>query len=156
MAPAGDQTQDEQRKQETFFFSNMAPQLQQHNSPTWSGLEGPVRSWIDSGRVSGEYVITGGAFYDPAEEDQPTAEEQVEHDVIGDHNVGVPTFFFKVVLGQTSAGEWKRIGFFVPHKKGLGTIGDWCLLGRCRSWSCSWHSTHQGRRRARTSPLWSW
>lgn len=124
MAPAGNQTVDRQLKRDTFFLSNMAPQLQSHNSPTWSALEDLVRDWVAEGTVDGAHVITGGFFYDPAEERSDVADGEVVHEVIGPNRVAVPTHFYKVVLGQKN-GQWQAIAFSLEHKAGMGTIRDY-------------------------------
>jgi DNA/RNA endonuclease G (NUC1) len=72
MAPAGNQTVDDQRKLETFYLSNMVPQLQVHNGEIWAALEDQARDWAHARGKA--YIITGPMFYDPAEEAPQTAD----------------------------------------------------------------------------------
>lgn len=124
MAPAGDQTRDPGLKLDTFFLSNMAPQLQRHNAPTWSGLEDLVRRWVEDGTLERAHVITGGFFYDPAEENPATADGQIAYRTIGANEVAVPTHFYKIVLGRATAG-WRAIAFVIEHRDGIGRVADY-------------------------------
>jgi endonuclease G, mitochondrial len=133
MAPAGDQTRDEERKRETFFLSNMAPQVQSHNSPTWSGLEDLARKWVADGKVDVEHVITGGFFYDPAEEDSRTADGEIEYKTIGPNHVAVPTHFYKIVLGRSN-GQWRGVAFVIEHRAGIGTVRDFTTYVKPIDW----------------------
>lgn len=133
MAPAGNQTKDADRKKATFFLSNMSPQLQPHNSPTWSSLEDAVRSWVSSGKLDVEHVITGGFFYDPAEEDPATADGQIDVQVIGANSVAVPTHFYKIVIGREH-DEWRSVGFVVEHRTGIGAIHDFKAFVKSIDW----------------------
>ncbi|WP_257460983.1 DNA/RNA non-specific endonuclease [Archangium lipolyticum] len=114
MAPAGNQTVDQQRKTETFYLSNMVPQLQVHNGGIWSTLENTARQWAqDRGKA---YIITGPMFYDPAEEDPNTADGFVDVYRIGANALPVPTHFFKIVVAQNASGQWEAIAFVQEHR----------------------------------------
>jgi endonuclease G, mitochondrial len=112
-APAGDQTKDARLKAETFYLSNMAPQVPAMNQQIWRELEDHVRHWM-IGRGSG-FIITGGMFYDPDEEDPHTAHGVIRHRVIG-NGVSVPTHFYKIAVAKDSSGEWQTIGFVMENK----------------------------------------
>jgi endonuclease G len=114
-APAGDQTKDATRKLETFYLSNMAPQVSALNQQIWRELETHVRDWIIE-RGSG-YVITGPMFYDPKEENADTATGVVKHKVIGPDEVAVPTHFYKIVVAKDSSGQWQSIAFVMENRK---------------------------------------
>lgn len=115
MAPAGDQNQDERLKDETFFLSNMAPQLGDLNRKIWADLEHDVRQWaIDHG---GAHVITGGFFYDPKEDNPETADGSIPYTIIGKNAVSVPTHFYKIVVGKDGSGQFQAIAFVFEHRK---------------------------------------
>ncbi|MEM1033752.1 MAG: DNA/RNA non-specific endonuclease [Myxococcota bacterium] len=115
LAPSADQTVDVQLQAETFFLSNVAPQVGvAFNRNVWKTLEGKARDWIrDAG--SG-YVITGPIFYDPKEDDPATADGFVDYFVIGANGVAVPTHFYKVVVVQR-AGKTEAIGFVFENRR---------------------------------------
>ncbi len=113
-APAGDQTVDPRLKAETFYLSNMAPQIPAMNRQIWRELESLVRNWIIE-RGSG-YIITGGMFYDPREDNPATARGTVEHKVIGKDAVAVPTHFYKIAVAKDAQGKWQAIAFVMENK----------------------------------------
>lgn len=114
MAPAGDQNSDERLKDETFYLSNMSPQVGKLNQQVWAELEHQVREWaIDHG---GAWVITAGFFYDPKEDDAATANGTVSFNTIGPNDVAVPTHFFKIVLAKDQASKVHAIGFVLENR----------------------------------------
>ncbi|HSB13988.1 MAG TPA: DNA/RNA non-specific endonuclease [Bryobacteraceae bacterium] len=113
-APAGNQAQDQRLKDETFFLSNMAPQKPKLNQQAWRELEDLTRKWTE--KRGQTWQITGGMFYDPAEEDEKTADGLIEYTTIGKDNVGVPTHFYKIVAGKGPSGDWEAIAFVMENK----------------------------------------
>lgn len=97
-APAGNQTTDAKLKDETFFLSNMAPQVPSLNQQLWKEIEDMTRDWVE---LRGEaFEVTGGFFYDPEEEDPATADGAVEFEQIGPNKVAVPTHFYKIIIAK--------------------------------------------------------
>jgi DNA/RNA endonuclease G (NUC1) len=86
MAPAGDRTKDQRLKDETFFLSNMIPQVGAHNQRIWAALEDLVRSWAADNAADDVKVITGPVFH--TEEDLKAGFSTVT--TIGENGVGVP------------------------------------------------------------------
>lgn len=115
-AAPGNQNRNQLRKDETFFMSNVAPQVPDFNRQAWKYLETLVRKWV---RTRGTvWVISGGFFYDPKEEDPSSATGVVIYKVIGPNRVAVPTHFFKIVIAQnpdTSALE--AIAFVLANRR---------------------------------------
>lgn len=115
MAPAGNQTVDNQLKLETFYLSNMVPQLQVHNGEIWAALEDLTRDWAHARGKA--YIITGPMFYDPAEEDPQTADGFIEVFRIGANALPVPSHLFKIVVAQNASGQWEAIAFVQEHRR---------------------------------------
>lgn len=117
-APAGDQKKDQTLNDQTFYMSNMAPQLANFNRNIWEHLESQVRTWAEArGHV---WVITGGMFYDPHEDSAGSADGIINYSTIGANAVAVPTHFYKIVVAEKSSGKWEAIAFVlenVAHKK---------------------------------------
>jgi len=85
LAPAGNQTEDKQLRDETFFLSNIVPQDPNLNRGVWRVVEQKVRGWT---KARGEtWIMTGPMFYDPLEEDPKTADGLVHYNVIGEGEV---------------------------------------------------------------------
>lgn len=113
-APAANQRASQVHNDETFFLSNMTPQLQALNGGVWERLEQKVRDW--AARFGAVWVLTGPMFYDPAEEARATADGAVEYTVIGAGEVSVPTHYFKIVVREED-GALKAAAFVFEHKK---------------------------------------
>lgn len=98
LCPAGDMCFSKNAHDDTFFTSNISPQLHEFNDGIWNRLEQKVRYWAQ--KYDGIYIITGGVLKD----NLPT---------IGKENVAVPEYFYKVLLDNRK-GNYKMIGFLVP------------------------------------------
>jgi len=108
LVPAGDMAFDERAMSETFFYSNMSPQLAEHNGAVWRELEETSREWIvDKGPT---YVVTG-----------PIVENRAQE--IGRNGVDVPAAFYRVML--TEAGD--GIGFIIPHEVQTEPLSSFAL-----------------------------
>lgn len=101
LCPAGDMEFSINAYYDTFFTSNISPQLHDFNAGIWNRLEQKVRYWAS--KYDGVYVITGGVL-------QPSLQ------TIGLEKISVPKYFYKIVL-DNSNGEYKMIAFLVPNKK---------------------------------------
>ena len=98
MVPAGNSTKNADTMSESFFLSNMVPQVPNHNRGIWKQLETCVRNWVvDEGKDL--YVISGTA-YNP------------DHKTIGENKVGVPDYLWKIVI---DAKTNTSISFLFPN-----------------------------------------
>ena len=100
LVPAGDMGFDINAYNDTFFTSNISPQLHSFNEGVWNRLEQKVRYW--AGKYNGVYVVTGGVL-----------DKSLK--TIGKENVSVPRYFYKVLL-TTSENDIKMISFLVPNE----------------------------------------
>lgn len=101
MAPAADFRWSDDAMSDTFYLSNMCPQVHSFNAGLWGDLEAAVRSIAYEDESI--YVVTG-----PVLTDGP-------YEKIGKNNVSVPKRFFKVILDYTEP-EIKAIGFIMENK----------------------------------------
>ena len=100
LAAAADMCYSLKTMQESFYLSNMSPQVPGFNRGIWSRLEDQVRQWaIDEKAV---YIVTGGILTNGL----PS---------IGENKVAVPQYFYKVILDYTEP-DIKAIGFIIPNK----------------------------------------
>ncbi|MDN0051874.1 DNA/RNA non-specific endonuclease [Bacteroides caecigallinarum] len=84
MAPAADMKWSKQAMIESFYMSNICPQVGNLNRGDWNDLEELCRNWADKyGRI---YIACGPIF------DSKSPKR------IGGHKVAVPDRFFKVIL----------------------------------------------------------
>ena len=101
LIPAGDAKWSKQAMSDTFYLSNMSPQLPEFNRGIWKELEGKVRDWaVENEEI---YVVTGPMLNQP-----PLAR-------IGRNSVSVPVAYFKVLLDNREPGL-KAIAFILPNQ----------------------------------------
>ena len=98
LVPAGDCTIDEDIMSESFFLTNMVPQVPNHNRGIWKQLETCVRNWVvDGGKDL--YVISGTVY-------------GKGYKTIGDNKVGIPDKMWKIIIDAKSN---KAIAFLFPN-----------------------------------------
>jgi endonuclease G len=92
LAPAANHKDSEESMSDTFFLSNMCPQVPQFNRGYWAKLEKHVRD------LTKEYqtveIFTGPLYLPKQDAD---GKKRVTYEVIGDDDVAVPTHFYKVI-----------------------------------------------------------
>lgn len=108
LCPAADMTQNKTSMSETFYLSNMSPQLAGFNRGIWSTLEDQVRKWaVDYENL---YVVTGPIFKNNL-------------GVIGPDEVTVPGYFYKVIYD----GKDKMIGLILPNGSSSKSIDQFVV-----------------------------
>lgn len=91
--------------EQTFYYSNMSPQLANFNRNIWQKLEENVKAWMQDGTLRDTlYVVKGGTI----REDQVMAYN-------GAHSVPVPKYYFMAVLAEKD-GKYKSIAFWLEHR----------------------------------------
>lgn len=100
MAPAADMKWDKQAMVESFYMSNICPQVHALNAGAWSTLESRARQWA---RRDSAIVIVCGPI--------------VAHDhmTIGDNRVAVPGQFYKVIASPYGDNP-QGIAFIMPNE----------------------------------------
>ena len=99
LAPAGDMTWSPQAMNESFYYSNMSPQVPSFNRGIWRKLESKVRSWVSD--FDSIYVTTG-----------PVLELNLSS--IGE-GVSVPKYFYKSLVGFRDSSALS-IAFVLPNE----------------------------------------
>ena len=111
MAPAADMKWDQQAMEESFYMTNVCPQIHALNDGGWQKLEKHVREWAE--RDSAIIVITGPIL-------------SADMATIGDICVAVPQAFFKVVLAPYT-NPVRAIGFIYPNRSCKGGIKPYAV-----------------------------
>jgi len=101
LVPAGDMNFDKRAMSETFYMSNMSPQLRNFNGGIWRELEENTRDWAK--KYKHLYVVSGPVL------------TVSSIDKIGRNQVSVPRTYYKVLLDLTPP-ETKAIGFILDNK----------------------------------------
>ena len=109
MAPAGDLKWSQSSMKDSFFMSNMSPQVPGFNRDIWKRLEEWTR---DQAVDNSELIVVTG----PVLTDGPYKE-------IGENGVDIPKKYFKVLLDYTGP-DIKAIGFIMNNEASKANIID--------------------------------
>jgi endonuclease G len=101
LCPAADMDFSKEAFKETFFTSNISPQLHVFNNGVWKRLEEKTRYWAV--KYDGIYVVTGGVL-------------NTSLKTIGREKVAVPKYFYKILMDDTN-GKYRMIAFMIPNEK---------------------------------------
>lgn len=99
LAPAADMGWSIQTMKESFYFSNMSPQLPSFNRGIWKKTEEQVRDWA---REYGKLFVATG----------PVLEKGLPF--IGPNKVAIPNYYYKALL-RCNPSDTSAIGILIPH-----------------------------------------
>ncbi|OGJ05449.1 hypothetical protein A2467_02285 [Candidatus Nomurabacteria bacterium RIFOXYC2_FULL_36_8] len=108
LCPAGDMKLNKTTMSESFYLSNMSPQVAGFNRGIWSTMEDQVREWAL--KYSKLYVVTGPIFKDNI-------------GVIGEDKVTVPGYYYKVLFD----GNNKMIGLILPNASSSKSLDQFAV-----------------------------
>ncbi len=111
LAPAADMAWSEDAMRESFFFSNISPQVPAFNRGIWKNLEELLRDWAITD--TSLCIVTGPVLRDSLP-------------VIGVNQVAVPDYYFKVILVMTKRKQ-QGIGFLMPNDGTSRPIHDFAV-----------------------------
>lgn len=106
MAPAGNNTQNDQIMSESFNLSNMIAQNSSNNRGAWRLLETAERQWAT--QPGTDFYIISGGIYDQG------------HPVTG-NGLGIPTRLFKIIIEKHS----KKVQAFIMPNSAISPATDW-------------------------------
>lgn len=101
LAPAGSMKINKTAMSESFYMSNMSPQIPGFNRGIWKRLEEKVRYWTEIN--DSVFVVTGPIL------DKPLG-------TIGYNKVTIPRAYYKTLLGYKN-GKSKGLAIIMPHAK---------------------------------------
>ncbi|XP_076232410.1 endonuclease G, mitochondrial [Calliopsis andreniformis] len=113
LAAAGNHKIDQRHIEQTFYLSNMAPQVGSgFNRDSWNRLEKYVRSLT---KIYKDVYVCTGPLYLPRKE--VDGKKYVRYEVIGVNHVAVPTHFYKIVVGETHDSKLEMEAFVMPNTR---------------------------------------
>ena len=116
--PSGDRLYSAAQNKQTFYLTNMQPQIQGHNGGVWGELEKKVRAW--AGRCDTLYIVKA-ATIDKDEYicNQADFEEMAQKESTPKHlhfNGIVPKFFYMALLAyDKKTNTYRALGIWSPH-----------------------------------------
>lgn len=114
LAPAGDMAFDEEAMRESFYMSNMSPQISAMNGGIWNELEETTRDWAYHNDEV--YVVTGPVLT-PA---------HIKKKIGKSSKVSVSDLFYRIVLDYTEP-EIKAIAFLIPNELSEKPLQDYVV-----------------------------
>ncbi len=120
MVPRSDLNRTQTAMDNSFIFSNMAPQFPNFNQRVWERLERMVRNWAIVS--DGIHVITGAVF-DRDGNEQRDADEDADR-VNPTERVAIPTHFYKIIIHRRPSGFIDTISILLPHDNRSNTNND--------------------------------
>lgn len=108
LCPAADMTLNKTSMSESFYLSNMSPQLPGFNRGIWSTLEDQVREWALEKSII--FVVTGPIFKN-------------SKGAIGENEVTVPGYYYKVLFD----GKNRMIGFILPNESSPKSLNQFVV-----------------------------
>jgi len=102
LANDADMSWDDQVEHESFYMSNMSPQLPNVNRGTWKNLESASRAWVYQTKHA--HTIYAGNIWSASSK------------TIGVNKVVVPDSLFKIVVDDITK---KSYAFLMPNKEGI-------------------------------------
>ena len=103
MAPAADMKWSETAMRESFYFTNICPQIHNLNAGVWQDFEDRGRKWAN--QYGNVYIVCGPVV------------NQKELGTIGKNQVVVPDGFYKVFLINNN-GRYEALGALFDHVSG--------------------------------------
>lgn len=103
LAPSADFRWSAQAMSDSYYYSNMSPQVADFNREKWAELEGALRGYLFRNMDTQLYVCTGGEL----KEGLPVIERSI-------NKVSIPKRYWKVVVDVKNK---KGIAFLMPNSK---------------------------------------
>ena len=108
ICPSADRLYSYEANKQTFYLSNMMPQVNGFNAKVWANMEQKVRDWSKKSSCDTLYVCKGGTI-------EPTADCM---DAVMLTRAGgwiIPKYYFMAML-KKKGDSYGALGFFIEHK----------------------------------------
>jgi endonuclease G len=109
LLPSADRVFSYEANVETFYYSNMSPQIGAFNQNIWANLEAKVRTWAAASDCDTLYVVTGGAINPGIATIRKEAGQ-----------LTVPKYYYKALL-KRKGNAFDGIAFWMENKSYTNT-----------------------------------
>ena len=111
LAPAADFKWSATAMSESFYMSNMSPQVPGFNRGIWKNMESTVRNWaVENDEI---YIVTGPVLGNTLGS-------------IGSNRVSIPSQYYKVILDYKKP-DIKGIGIIMPNEKSDASLSFYAV-----------------------------
>ena len=127
-----DRVYSKEANEQTFYYSNMSPQLNSFNGGFWASFEGLVQKWARSGKYDKLYVVKGGTldqllvnFTGPKKAPDGTF-PKTDANGCTKYGLACPRYYFMAILackGQNDSAKedrYQAMGFWMEHRDDYG------------------------------------
>lgn len=112
LAPAADMVVSQDCMDQSFYYSNISPQLPGHNRGVWKRLESEVREWAI--HYDSVIVVTGAII------------NKENDERLGDSKVCIPQHYYKALLINTDS-TFYAIGFIIANESSKQEISTFSV-----------------------------
>ena len=118
LCPSGDRLYSAAQNKQTFYLTNMQPQIQGHNGGVWGKLEEKVRAW--AGRCDTLYIVKAATIdkdeYICNQADlNEMAKKESSYKSLHFNGI-VPKFFYMALLAyDKKTNSYRALGIWSPH-----------------------------------------
>ena len=118
LCPSGDRLYSAAQNKQTFYLTNMQPQIQGHNGGVWGDLEKKVRAW--AGRCDTLYIVKAATIdkdeYICNQADlNEMAKKESSYKSLHFNGI-VPKFFYMALLAyDKKTNSYRALGIWSPH-----------------------------------------
>ena len=115
--------------EQTFYYTNLSPQMTSFNGGYWVTFEKLVQTWARSGRYDKLYVAKGGTVNDllvnftGTQNAADGRRPQTNANGLTRHGLACPRYYFMAILAQKGS-DYQSIGFLVEHRDDYGYDND--------------------------------
>ncbi|WP_165780294.1 DNA/RNA non-specific endonuclease [Leptospira saintgironsiae] len=121
LAAADNYKNDQRLNDETFFLSNISPQIHIFNAGIWKRLEQQIRDWVKlHGKI---YVITGPLYLERGQEALGSLSRLK---FIGKNKVAVPSHFYKILVKDEK--DISVLAFVIRHEASSSKVQLYTFL----------------------------
>lgn len=112
MVASNDRQYSVQANEQTYYYTNMTPQLGLLNQQFWASLERQVQDWARNTSFNNNimYVTKGVAFNNG----QPTKWSS-------SHKMAIPDYYYMAIIHKGDNNEYNGVAFWVEHKQYKGS-----------------------------------
>ena len=129
LCASDDRSYNRTANEQTFYYTNISPQMTSFNGGYWVTFEKLVQTWARSGDYDKLYVTKGGTTDDllinftgtisAADGGKP----QTDANGLTRHGLACPHYYFMAILAQKGE-DYQAIGFLVEHRDDYGYDND--------------------------------
>lgn len=128
LCASADRLYSKDANEQTFYYSNISPQLSGFNTGIWLDLENKVQNWGSNANMRDTlYIVKGGTIRDGEFYDSRGAHGTIVKDMDTMSGIVVPAHFFMALVTRKSESFY-GIAFYFDHKeRHTGGLSDYAI-----------------------------